>query len=225
MSEEHAERLKRDAFGAIFRVHADGRTFIRRDTRAAHPALRFVARAVAAREARALERLAPLAGVPRLLRRDRDLVERSYIEGAPMQEAPPLGDVAYFRAARRLLLALHARGIAHNDLAKEPNWLVTTEGAPAIVDFQLATTSERHGKLFRLLAWEDLRHLLKHKRTYCPEALTPVERRVLARRSWLSRAWSASGKRAYNFVTRRIFDWRDGEGRGASPTHRAGPPR
>ncbi len=220
MSAAHAVRLKRDAFGAIYRVDDGERIYIRRDTREANAAVRFVARAVAAREARALERLATVPGVPRLLRRDRDVVERSYIDGAPMQDAPPRGDVAYFRAARRLLLALHARGIAHNDLAKEPNWLVTSDGAPALVDFQLAIVSERHGRLFRLLAWEDLRHLLKHKRTYCPDALTPVERRVLARRSWISRAWAASGKRAYNFVTRRIFDWRDGEGRGQSPTHK-----
>ena len=219
---EAVERLKRDAFGAIYRVRDGDREFIRRDVREAHAAVRVVARAVAAREARALVRLATLPGVPRLLRHDRDVLERSYIAGAPMQEAPPRGDRGYFRGARRLLLAMHARGIAHNDLAKEPNWLVTRDGAPALVDFQLAVVSEKHGRLFRLLAWEDLRHLLKHKRTYCPEALTPVERRVLARRSWISRAWAASGKRAYNFVTRRIFDWRDEEGRGASPTHKDG---
>ena len=220
---ESVERLKRDAFGAIERVRDGERVFIRRDTRAAHPLLRFVARAVAAREGRALQHLATLPGVPRLLRRDRDVLERSYIDGAPMQEASPRGDVAYFRGARRLLLAMHARGVAHNDLAKEPNWLMTHDGMPALVDFQLAVFSAGHGPLFRLLAWEDLRHLLKHKRTYCPDALTPVERRVLARRSWISRAWAASGKRAYNFVTRRVLDWRDGEGRGASPTHRDRP--
>ena len=46
----------------------------------------------------------------------------------------------------------------------------------------------------RLLAREDLRHLLKHKRTYCPQALTPTERRVLQRRSWVRQAWFATGK-------------------------------
>jgi len=214
MTAESVEPLKRDAFGSIARVITGERVFIRRDTRAAHPAVRFVARAVAAREARALRRLAELPGVPRLLHHGRDVLERSYIEGRPMQEARPRGDAAYFRGARRLLLAMHARGIAHNDLAKEPNWLVTSAGGPALIDFQLAVFSERHGALFRLLAWEDLRHLLKHKRTYCPDALTPVERRVLARRSWIARAWAASGKRAYNFVTRRILNWRDNEGRG-----------
>ena len=207
-------RLKRDAFGAIELVEHDGVRITRRDIAAASPWVRVVARAVARREARALRALADLDGVPKLLSESRDAIERSYLDGAPMQEARPT-DPAFFRAARRLLLAIHARGVTHNDLAKEPNWIVTTTGAPAIVDFQLAIHSTKHGKLFRLLAWEDLRHLLKHKRMYCPQALTPVERRVLARRSWIARAWQRSGKRVYWFVTRRIMRWSDNEGRGS----------
>ena len=58
--------------------------------------------------------------------------------GAAMFKAPPQGDLAYFRQARRLLQQLHRRGIAHNDLAKEANWLVQADGSPGIIDFQLA---------------------------------------------------------------------------------------
>ncbi len=93
-----------------------------------------------------------------------------------MQLARPQ-DPAYFRAARALLARLHRRGIAHNDLAKEPNWLVTPDGRPALVDFQLALVAPRRGRLFRILGREDIRHLLKHKRSYCPERLTARERR------------------------------------------------
>ena len=109
---------------------------------------------------------------------------------------------------------MHRLGVARNDLAKEPNWLVRDDGQPALIDFQLGWYSPRRSSLFRLLAREDLRHLLKHKRHYLPHTLTPVERRVLARRSWIARAWSASGKRAYNFVTRRLLRYRDNEGLG-----------
>lgn len=206
-------RLKQDAFGAIDLVEREAGPITRRDVSGVRWWLRGFARWAARREARALRRLDGLAGVPVLVGVTRDAVERGYIAGAAMQDAKPR-DPRYFGAARRLLLAMHARGIAHNDLAKEPNWLVTARGEPAVVDFQLAVISERHGKLFRLLAWEDLRHLLKHKRTYCPQALTPIERRVLARRSWIARAWSRTGKRAYNFATRRMMGWRDQEGRG-----------
>jgi hypothetical protein len=152
-------------------------------------------------------------GVPPLLHFDGRVLERGYLAGIPMHEAKPR-DPGYFRAAHRLLRRLRAHGVAHNDLAKEANWLVLEHGAPALLDFQLAWVSGRRGALFRLMAREDLRHLLKHKRTYCPERLTPTERRVLARRSWIARAWSASGKRVYIFIARRILHWEDNEARG-----------
>ena len=97
---------------------------------------------------------------------------------------------------------------------KEPNWLVTPRGEPALVDFQLALVSSRRGRLFRTLGREDIRHLLKHKRSYCPAALTARERRILATPSALSRAWMATGKRAYTFLTRRVIGWSDREGAG-----------
>ena len=207
------ETLKHDHFGRIELVRGDGDAFIRRDTGAAARGLRWFSGWVARREARALRALDGLAGVPRLLRDERGIVARSYIAGLPMQEAQPR-DPAYFRAARRLVLAMHARGVAHNDLAKEPNWLVTEAGAPAVIDFQLAWFGARRSGFFRMLAMQDLRHLLKHKRSYCPQALSPVERRVLARRSWLARTWKATFKRGYWLVTRKLLRWQDNEGKG-----------
>ncbi|HEX9706641.1 MAG TPA: hypothetical protein VGA24_03290, partial [Steroidobacteraceae bacterium] len=131
----------------------------------------------------------------------------------PMQVARPR-NAGYFRAARRLLSAMHRRGIAHNDLAKEPNWLVTPTGSPALVDFQLALVAPRRGRVFRALAREDIRHLLKHKRSYCPQLLTARERRILAKPAAFSRLWMATGKPVYTFVTRRLFGWADREGAG-----------
>ena len=156
------------------------------------------------REHRALTRLA-LGRVSKVFRAfstsDRALT-RSWIEGAPMHLAKPR-DPAYFRAALRLLRRLHAANVIHNDLAKETNWLVTPDGRPALVDFQLAMTLTRRGPLARALGHDDIRHLLKHKRTYLPECLTARERRILATPSLLSRIWMASGKQVYLFVTRR----------------------
>jgi hypothetical protein len=71
---------------------------------------------------------------------------------------------------------------------------VLADGRPALIDFQLAVRARPRSRWLRLLAREDLRHLLKHKRTYCREALTPVERRLLRRRSWVREAWFATGK-------------------------------
>jgi hypothetical protein len=67
-------------------------------------------------------------------------------------------------------------------------------------------------RLFRVLAREDIRHLLKHKRTYCPHLLTEWEKRILDNPTVISRIWAITGKRLYLFVTRRILGWRDREG-------------
>ncbi|HKZ74442.1 MAG TPA: hypothetical protein VJ011_10275, partial [Steroidobacteraceae bacterium] len=133
--------------------------------------------------------------------------------GEPMQRARPR-EAAYFRNALHLLRRLHARDVVHNDLAKETNWLVTPEGAPALVDFQLAMHAPRRGRLFRALAYDDLRHLCKHKRSYAPHLLTARQCGILARPSLVSRLWMASGKRIYLFVTRRVLGWADREGAG-----------
>jgi len=168
------------------------------------------------REHRALSRIAlgaGIEGIPRVLDFEESRLTRSWIEGAPMQIAKPR-DSAYFRAALRLLRRLHAANVIHNDLAKETNWLVTPDGRPALVDFQLAMTLTRRGVLARSLGHDDLRHLLKHKRTYVPDHLTARELRILSRHSLVSRIWMASGKKVYLFVTRRILRWRDREGAG-----------
>jgi len=109
---------------------------------------------------------------------------------------------------------VHAAGILHNDLAKEPNWLVRPDGSPALVDFQLAMRPRHRGRLFRMLARDDLRHLLKHKRTYCPECLTTRQRALLAQRSPIAGTWARTGKPLYRFVTRRLLGWSDREGAG-----------
>ena len=214
------ERLiKRDQFGAISEIDAGtagdgGPHRIRRDTGVAWFGLGPLARHAAGREARALERLAGLDGVPALLSWNGRTLERSWLDGVCLRDAPAVSP-AWFPAARRLLIAIHRRGVAHNDLAKEPNWLVRADGSPALLDFQLASVvADPRSRRLRLLAKQDLRHLLKHKRSFYPDRLTPIERRVLAERSWLSRLWRATFKRAYRLVTRGILRWEDNEGMG-----------
>jgi hypothetical protein len=204
--------LKSDVFGRVLRV---GNTVIR-DAGWARPWSRRLAVHLMRREHRALTRLAlgrGIEGIPRALGISGEKLTREWIEGTPMHLAKPR-DPAYFRAAARLLRRLHAANVIHNDLAKETNWLVTPAGKPALVDFQLALTLTKRGPLARALGHDDLRHLLKHKRSYLPERLTAREKRILAAPSLVSRLWMGSGKKAYLFVTRKIFRWRDREGAG-----------
>lgn len=208
---------KRDQFGTLRRrVLPHGSTTVEcaeRDTTAAARGLGWLARRLAAREARALEALRGLPRVPRLLEWNGRELRRSWLDGLPMQRAAPPGR-EYFREALTLVRRMHAAGVVHNDLAKEPNWLVGDDGRPALVDFQLAMRPRHRGRLFRMLAWDDLRHLLKHKRSYCPEALTARQRAILARRSPVAALWARTGKPAYRFVTRGLLGWSDREGAG-----------
>lgn len=181
--------LKADSFGRIALMRDATGLFVRRDLRHVPWWLRLPAWWLARREALALRVVDGLAATPQLLRWDGRRLDRSYMAGAAMYQSPPHGDRAYFQRARCLLQQLHRRGLAHNDLAKEANWLVLTDGAPAIIDFQLATRGDPRSPWMRLLAREDLRHLLKHKRTYCRDALTPVELRLLKRHSWVRELW------------------------------------
>lgn len=166
------------------------------------------------REARALAAAGRHRIAPALLYEGRRVLVRSWIDALPLHIARPEGDTGYFKSAKRALRALHRDGVTHNDLAKEQNWLRTPDGRAVLTDFQLATRFSKRHALFRLAAYEDLRHLLKHKRRYAPDALTAAEKRVLARKSLPTRIWMATGKRVYYWITRGILNFTDREGGG-----------
>lgn len=208
-----ARILKHDLFGSVSIVPGPRGPEVRRDTTGARWWARWLARRLADREARALAAAAAVPDVPRLIAWDGEVLTRSWMDGRPMQLARPT-DPAYFSAALALVRKLHGAGVVHNDLAKEPNWLVLPDGRPALIDFQLAWVRHRRGRMFRLLGREDLRHALKHKRQYCAAALSLREREILARPAWTSRLWMATGKKVYMFVTRRMLGWADREGAG-----------
>ena len=203
--------LKKDLFGEIRQSITAGETVVVRDIGPARVWVRALARLLLRREAKALAAIGNLDGVPHLVAGTRDSLTRSFLAGAPMHVAKPR-DGHYFHSAAKLLRRLHRLGVVHNDLAKEPNFLVRDDGSPGIIDFQLAWYSRRRGRLFRLLAYEDLRHLLKHKRTYLPQKLTRREQAILARPTLPSRAYRATVKPVYIFVTHRLLGWEDREG-------------
>jgi len=206
--------LKRDLFSETHKGHLAGapdKVVIRRVVSAAPWWTRPVAWALARREIAALRAVSGIPGTPRLIEVDRDGLMREWTDGAPLHLARP-ADRAWYADAMRLLRALRRAGITHNDLAKPQNWLMTPDGRAAVIDFQLASHHRRRGRFYRLLAYEDFRHLLKQMRAFAPELMTPTARRILARRSLPSRIWMATGKKVYNGITRGFFRWSDGEG-------------
>lgn len=172
---------------------------------------KLVAWALARREIKALRAVQGIEGCPVLVRTDRTGLLRSWTRGTPLQLAKP-SDAAWYRDAKRLLRQMRRAGVTHNDIAKPQNWLMTPDGRAAVIDFQLASVHHRRGRLFRTMAREDLRHLLKQKRAYAPHLLTASEQKMLNTKALPARVWMATAKPAYNFVTRRLMHWSDGEG-------------
>ncbi len=166
------------------------------------------------RERRALTLARDLRVGPELLwAGDRALV-RGFIDGVALHLAKPHHDARYFKSAKLALRKLHRMGVCHNDLAKEQNWLRGSDGLAYVTDFQLAVCFKSRSQLFRIAAYEDLRHLLKHKRTYAPELLTPKEKAILSKKSLPARIWLMTGKKVYRAITRGIFNFTDREGGG-----------
>ncbi len=188
--------LKRDVFSTVERGRFRGETgevdaVLRRLDQV--PWWSYIpARHLFARERRALALARDLNVGPELLWAGRQALVRGFINGVALHLAKPHGDVGYFRSAKQALRKLHRAG----------------------TDFQLAACFKTRGRLFRIAAYEDLRHLLKHKRSYAPEALTPKERKILARKSLFARIWLATGKKVYRAITRGLFNFTDREGGG-----------
>ena len=174
-----------------------------------------LARYLFARERRALAVAGTLGVAPPLLFAGRRNLVRGWIDGVTLQIAQPYGDCAYFTSAKAALRKLHRAGICHNDLSKQQNWLRGRDGRAYLTDFQLASCFSHRGRLFRLLAYEDLRHLLKHKHRYLRERLTPAEWRLRTRKSGFASLWLMTIKPLYELIMHRLFGYIDQEGGGA----------
>lgn len=172
---------------------------------------RVISQVLARKEARGLRAVQGIEGVPILLEADKGGILRIWSEGTPLHLAKP-DSADWYKDAARLLREMRRRGVCHNDIAKPQNWLMLPDGRAGVIDFQLASVHRRPGKLFRIAAREDLRHMLKQKRNFAPTLMTPSEWRLVSRKSLPSRIWMATGKRVYNFITRSLMNWSDGEG-------------
>jgi predicted Ser/Thr protein kinase len=101
--------------------------------------LAFLRRAMLRREARMYRRLEGFAGSPRChgLARGRYLV-LDYVEATPRYRAEIPDREAFFARLKQHIEELHRRGIAHGDLQKKDNLLVTAAGQPLILDYGIA---------------------------------------------------------------------------------------
>lgn len=141
-----------------------------------------------AREAAALRRAAGIPCVPRLLGRPRPWVLAvEYVDAVRItaQPAPQVSE-EFVQGLTQIIDQLHERGIAHGDLEKLDNILVTPDGRPAVVDFAAAIMlglNPLAAVAFPYVSDNDYRAVLKLKSVYAPELLTDEERQQLARRT------------------------------------------
>jgi hypothetical protein len=150
----------------------------------------WLGRRLAARERRALERLADLPNVPNSLGEVvvdgqvwPNAVARRYVSGHPLRCGERVRP-DFFPTLRELLAEMHRRGIAYVDLHKRENIIVGDDGRPYLIDFQIgfdATHPRIAGllgvpQLFEVLCQSDLYHLQKHIAHHTPEAAPVVDR-------------------------------------------------
>jgi hypothetical protein len=150
----------------------------------------WLGRRLAARERRALERLADLPNVPDSLGDVvvngavlPNAVARRYVPGHPLREREHVRP-DFFPTLRGLLAEMHRRGIAYVDLHKRENVIVGDDGRPYLIDFQIGldVTHPRAAwlpgmaYLFDVLCQSDLYHLQKHVAHHAPGTVPAVER-------------------------------------------------
>ncbi len=149
--------------------------------------LQWTGRVLADHEEAIYATLAGLTGVPRWVARvSPTCYAIEYVQAVPLDhlESPPPG---FFDQLREVFYAVHARGVAYGDANKKSNILVTPEGQPILVDFQISLRMRNDWpwpvrsvlkRVVEYLAVKDLYHLYKHKRRLAPHELTPEEETI-----------------------------------------------
>jgi len=145
---------------------------------------RLWGRQVIAREAKALEQLRGIDGIPQLIARvDSTGILMEYCDGEILMRRQVRQQVspAFFEAVLELLEKIHARGVAHGDVRRK-NILVRPDKSPALIDFQTSWFSGRNPLrywFFQLMCTVDKWNLLRIKARSFPRYMTEAERAFL----------------------------------------------
>jgi len=187
---------------------------------------RWVGELLCDREQAIYEILTDVRGVPRWVDRiDRTSYAIQYIEGRPLDH-PPGPPPGFFQRLRELFDAIHARGVGYCDANKLSNILISPDGEPFLVDYQISIRRRDDWPrplrtimraIVDYVAEKDIYHLCKHKRHLSPQELTPEEDALSRRRRGphllhrkLTKPWRALRRR----FLRRQYE----KGRLVSPT-------
>jgi len=140
----------------------------------------FIAPVLVKREVKALQHLDGTPGIPRFLGQiDRLSFAIEFIEGRPISgihkgEMPP----EVFGRMAKVVAAMHARGVAHGDLKRRSNLLLTPQNEVFIIDFAASIVARGpiSRKLMRAVAEVDDKSLPRLKKFVAPELLTEEDK-------------------------------------------------
>jgi len=135
------------------------------------PLAQWFRRRMIRREYRVYRHLADISGIPKCYGlQDGDRLLLEFIDGHPLKLSD--GEIEdrekFFAALLNLIQATHHAGVAHADLKRKENILVTGAGLPYLIDFGSAVTChDASGSLrrwlFRQACQIDLNAWVKHK--------------------------------------------------------------
>lgn len=174
---------------------------------------------LARREVAALQRADGIANIPRVLALSNgSAIVMSRIDGVQVTavDDSDVFDAEFFERLLTLIGKLHRCGVAHGDLEKLDNIMITPDGEPALVDFTSAIVSGASPvaalALSEIMA-NDVRAVYKLKAHFAPDLLTPDEERVLHERG-KGETWFREKRRYVRSTVRALSGLR----RSAPPT-------
>jgi RIO-like serine/threonine protein kinase len=176
-------------------LEREGRRWVAKDYRACVAPYRWTVGAWnLRREREALARLHDVPGVPHVEgRAGRWILIITHFQGRDVGKADKARqDERFFDSLRRIVTAMHDRGVVHLDLRQRRNILIQPDGTAAVIDFGAALSLRPGGALMRRLARIDDSGVLKYKRRARPGSLTEDEAARLERIERRRRLWPFS---------------------------------
>ena len=177
---------------SVYLVECDGEPLAVKDYARVPVRLRnSVAPLLVARERRALLHLDGTPGIPRYFGRiDALAFAMQYVEGKPLDlfHAGEVSETVFARI-EAAIDAMHARGVAHGDLKRRSNILVTPDQQIYLIDFAASVVARGplSTRLMRALAEVDDKSVPRLKLHVAPETLTDDDRWKLAHPTTLER--------------------------------------
>jgi hypothetical protein len=178
----------------------------------------WLGRWLARREERALRLLAGVPGIASAVggvliagEKRCSVVAHQYVGGHPLylDEKPPDD---FFPRLKQMLRAMHERGLAYVDLNKRENIIVTDNGSPALIDFQLHFAPSRWALRLKPVQWlldqlraADIYHLQKHIAWHRPDLVSEYDRNWTQLQPMTGRIWRLLYVWPMRFVRRRLL--------------------